>query len=374
MIGFWGSLARARRISIPSQLQQDVVVVVDPSSHDSHPRFATFRVPYKNPQGDTEKIANNPHRTITMPPRPAISGVQAALSTSTTATWRAVPATRCFSTTIPTREPNTAVPPESPHYIKVPVPPQSSETKLPPIRGHLPVPRKVFTRRDGLKPARISPDYVSSIKPKSASEAAGLPPANQHEARRRVLAESRRKSLAEGLQGLWLRKRQSDQSARDRSSANRRKNIAAAQQPERLDEVLTRPTVRASTAAITAVLPDPDRFVDAEKAKLEHEAKLNVKAEARRDALCQMYMAASNFIVDEAELEERVNVLFGDMPVGPRMDSAEDSIWSIQGAPSPLAASGSNFEAGAQNSMSRITARTQIRQKLVAEALTGGKL
>ncbi|KAK4218882.1 hypothetical protein QBC37DRAFT_411756 [Rhypophila decipiens] len=313
-----------------------------------------------------------------MPPRPAIAGVQAALRAATPSTWRATasPATSLisrYSTSTATQETSSSsgpvpVPPESPNYIKLHEPPQSSEPRLPPIRGHVPVPRQVFTSRDGNRPRRVSPAYVSTIKPKTARQVAGKRPRNDHEARRWELAETRRKALTEGLQGLWDRKRTHDKEERRRSFTRARNNQAAASRPERPDEVLTSSSIGAHVL-VTEVPLDPNRFEDAEKAKLAHDAKQAVKADARRDALCQMYMAAGKFIVDEDELEARIHSVFGE-----NQREAAESIWNLHGEPPTLAAEAANVHYNVADIRRKDSNRTVLRQKAVAEALTGGKL
>ncbi|KAK3330064.1 hypothetical protein B0H66DRAFT_542674 [Apodospora peruviana] len=312
-------------------------------------------------------------------PRPSIcGGIQSALSSSSRAgTSSPSSLLSRFSTTTPKRQ--TTIPPESPKYIKIPEPPQSSEIKLPPIRGHLPVPRQVFPKREGDR--KIRPGYVEAATPKSAAELAGKPPLTEHEARHRRMAESRRQSLAAGLQGLYDRKQQKDKqaAARNRSRAESARALAFA--PERLDDVLTRPTVRASTSQNTTVILSPRRFEKAEAARQGHAAMLAAKSEARRDALAQLYVAAGNFIVDEAELEKQVAKLFTEDAHSHESVHGGNSIWQAKGAPVTTgllrARMGSGMgRSGLDNEInkSEISQQMAQRQKTVAEELTGGRL
>lgn len=331
-------------------------------------------------------------------PRPSVSGLQAALSscristTTTTTTTAAATATarkapitssaalaasspwRAFSTTQPAAS-AFVVPPESPKFISVPEPPQSAEPKLPPIKGFLPVPRDMFPRREGNR--KVTPEYIAAATPVSKAEQAGEPPRTEHEARRRRMAAARRAAFASGIQGLYMRKKQREQRAAARREANRQANLAAATAPEPLDEVLTRPSVRLSTAADVRVELDPNRFEAAERARARHEAKMARKSEARRDALSHLYVAAQNFIVDEAELEKRVEEIF--TPDHHRYGAIDrgQSIWDVHRAPINIAELRAEVMGWSSNALAANKSagtKTTERQKTVAEELTGGKM
>ena len=125
----------------------------------------------------------------------------------------------------------------------------------------------------------------------------------------------------------------------------------------------------------TAVLPDPERFAKADAARERHARILADKAEARRDALAQLYVAASHFIVDEAELEKQIDRLFQEDHF--RWDATEpgENIWSTGQLPMTVAEKIANAtEEGAMVSNKSSSTTTTERQKKVAEELTGGKL
>ena len=282
-------------------------------------------------------------------------------------------ASRCqaFSTTN-TRS-RVVVPPESPLYITVPTPPQSSEEKLPPVRGHLPRPRQIFKQRGGYR--KLDPEFVEQTAPLSHSQLLGRKPKSDVQAHKWELAEARRRSLAEGIKGLWERKSTHDRERLQQSRMKFQRNRRDARRPDRLDEVFTRATVLGATARATGVALDPERFERAEKAREAHASKLAEKSEARQDALAQLYMASSDFIVDEAELEARVNDIF-DNPkfVMTTMDKNE-SQWGY-GAPISI----SNLRRMMEESNlgdsrdSKQATLTTTRQKQLAEELTGGKM
>ncbi|KAK3987773.1 hypothetical protein QBC44DRAFT_330914 [Cladorrhinum sp. PSN332] len=312
-----------------------------------------------------------------MPPqvsRPSICGLQAALSACRISSAATAPVSRrAFSTSTPTASSRPPVPPESPKFITVPEPLQSSETRLPPIRGHLPVPRTIFPKREGDR--KVSEGYVEAATPKSNAELAGKPPKSTQDERHRLDAASRRAALAAGLKGLWTRKVTTDRRMIRASKKRASDNMKAANAPERLDEVYTRSTVRADTANNFAVQLDPNRFVKANAAKQRHQHILKRKAEARADALAQLYVEAKNFIVDEATLEEKVNKLF-------RQDTGftgfgGENVWSQEGHPISVRQLQAKMTGESEilvDASKTPQERTAMRQKSVAEELTGGKL
>ncbi|KAL2271320.1 hypothetical protein VTJ83DRAFT_691 [Remersonia thermophila] len=309
-------------------------------------------------------------------PRPSISSLQAALSacrlSAPSAATTAPLLRRAFTTTPAAR--TVPLPPESPRFITVPEPPQSSEPKLPPIKGHLPVPRDLFPRREGDK--KIQPDYIAAATKLSKAEAAGLPPRSERQALRRALAHARRDALAEGLRGLYARKAARVARKKAKAEKKRQDHLAAATAPERLDDVLTRSSVRLSTSGSTFVALDPARFERAEAARRERERREAEKAEARRDALARLYMAASSFIVDEAELEKKVNEIF--VEGYHRLDTTIEgrSIWDMYRPVSVADVLGEHAGTTSKVADANRTraAKTTLRQKEVAEELTGGKL
>ncbi|KHE89981.1 hypothetical protein GE21DRAFT_720 [Neurospora crassa] len=310
--------------------------------------------------------------------RPSLSGVQFILSSPTTTcattsvVTRAI-AARSFSTTRSARD-SVSIPPDSPNYIKVPEPPQSSEVRHPFVKGHLPIPRSIFPKKG--VPEKVQSGYVDRIAPKSAAELAGLPPKSKQESWRRKMAEARRQSLEAGLQGLWQRKVKRDQKQAKESKARYLANKRAAQAPERLDEVFTRATIRESTAKNTFVPLDPEAFVKAEEARIRHAEKEAMKSEARRDALVQLYVASKNFIVDEKELEEHVNKHFTEKIHNAGLWESGRSIWDSQKNPISMRELRNEFS-GFNDRVTATTSaavKTTVRQKNVAEELTGGKL
>lgn len=302
--------------------------------------------------------------------RPSLSGVQSIISTSTTLC--AAVAARSFSTTGPFR--NAPIPPDSPNYIKVPEPPQSSEVRHPFVKGHLPVPRPIFPKKG--VPEQVQEGYVQRIAPRSAREQARKPSKSKEDRKRRSMANARRVALHAGLKGLWKRKVARDEKQAKESKARYLRNKRAAQAPERWDEVFTRATIRESTAKNTFVPVDPEAFQKAEEARIKHAEKEAMKSEARRDALVQLYVASKNFIVDEKELEEHVNKNFTEKIHNAGLWETGRSIWDSQKNPISLKELKNEFTGFSDRYTATTSAavKTTVRQKNVAEELTGGKL
>lgn len=312
-------------------------------------------------------------------PRAPICSLQRPLaSRSTTSTSRCCSALLSrsqFSTTSPAN--NGRIPPESPKFIPVPEPPQSSEVRLPPIKGHLPVPRQVFSKRDGAR--KVAPGYIEKTVPRGQAELVGEAPRNDLEAWRRRMAESRRQSLAAGLKGLYRRKERTERIEKARSKANFEANRRAAMAPEGLDDVFTRATVPAAAALNEAMQPDPARFERAEQSAAATAARRQAASEARRDALSELYISAKDFIITEKELEETVEKIFTEDYFRKLGSVAIDSsnIWDARGSPITIAGMVSAVNRTQTNLVSSAQSeatRTAKRQKIVAEELTGGKM
>jgi len=253
----------------------------------------------------------------------------------------------------------------------------SSEPKLKPIRGHLPIPRDIFPKREG--DVKVQPGYVDKIYPVAKSEAQGLAPKSEEEARHRLMAEARRKSLAAGLQGLWDRKQERIRKIEARRTQAAKINRKLALAPNPLSETLTQPSVRLSTGSWSAqvVQLDPERLEKAKLAKARHAEIQARKSEERRDALGHLYLAAKNFIVDEAELQELVDRTFTEEAYKSGVFKAQ-SIWYTNNAPIGVK---DLLNEQVNHTMTNLpTAKRAVqntaseRQKLAAEALAGGKL
>ncbi|KAB5578256.1 hypothetical protein GE09DRAFT_1089086 [Coniochaeta sp. 2T2.1] len=315
-------------------------------------------------------------------PRPSLCGLASRTSSSSTSTLLR----SSFSTSSSTSQslqpqPSARIPPESPRYISVPEPPQATLVRQAPVRGHLPVPREIFPRKGGEGDRKVSKGYVRRATPLSKAEKAGEAPKTELEAWRRRMAHSRRTALAHGLSGLHQRKAASDEFAAGKTREKGELHRAAASAPDRRDDVLTRSSILASVAEQVAVRENPARFQTAKKSA-KRTAKLHAaRAEARGDALGELYIAAKDFIVDEAELARKVDELFDENYFATKGVSDALSIWDTDGPPIKTNAMVDQQGYGRDNPASMgyemyqpDATRTARKQKIIAEELTGGKL
>ncbi|KAK4064073.1 uncharacterized protein Triagg1_9229 [Trichoderma aggressivum f. europaeum] len=285
-------------------------------------------------------------------------------------------ASRSFSTTPAIL--SNAVPPQSPSYIRLPSPPQSQtdEAKPPRVRGSLPVPRQVFPRSEGDR--KIQPEYIQKTAPRSASE---REPSNESQRWKREMAETRRTNLEQGLKALYTRREKSDAARNARVSRKFKEHNEAAAAPEREDDRLTRSTVL-DAILDTQVYPDPERFARAQRSKFKVQAKEKAKYEARRDALMELYINASNFIVQESELKAEIDEIFSEdyfrkqSQFFQRYGTTENS-WGIYGKPPSIANMLETTTGKSTKLMDYYESeydRSVKRQKRIAEEFTGGKM
>ncbi|KAK6215297.1 hypothetical protein QIS74_08316 [Colletotrichum tabaci] len=285
--------------------------------------------------------------------------------------------TRPFSTTTS----KLKVPPESPLWIQVPTPPQSqsSEEKPPVVKGTLPTPRDVFPHKEADRKAQ--PGYLEETAPLPANQASQepAPPGSRLEHRRRM-ADIRRENLGVALQGLYKRKQervQAETAIRDRRLRDHQRAAVA---PERWDDRLTRSSVLSSLVKTTAVELDPQRYARAQQSKVKTAKLAQQKSEARQDALMELYINASKFIVSEDQLGKELDKLFSEdfwKRQGKSMAHDSDNAWDVWGQPPTVKTMLDDMLRKQQRAIDfHQTAqdRTVKRQKTIAEELTGGKM
>lgn len=278
------------------------------------------------------------------------------------------------------------------------------------------MPRDVFAAHHGRAAnAKVSPGWLERTAPAPKSETStdgSAPPAppTDLQAHRRLVSASRRKALASGVQSLWERREAIRRRNRATAAFRRQHNREAAlAEPSPVSaEILTQPSVPAALLdpkTASRVTPDPDRFVRAALRKARTDAKLANERERRKDALIRLYTLSRGWIVDQDELEARVEALFGASatPFGTFGGAAGggyaySNAWEAWGRPPTLeemAAEGESARTGSADGdedaavaglaigrtrgllpgLSREDAeRAARRQREVMEGLTGGKM
>lgn len=261
--------------------------------------------------------------------------------------------------------------PESPNYIEIP---KTIQPDLPPkrrVKGTLPVPRELFPRRRADKP---SEEYLSAATTEPSKQPPIDPkdPNAEHIAQKREMAEMRRRNLRQGLVELHKRKQASEKAMEKRSREKNARQRRLITQPERQDELLTRPTIPPGLMPKkTPVLPDPDREQRLDASRKRMEAVQAKKETQRQDSLHALYMNARNFIVTEEQLAAEIDRVFpdGDNPAWRSDQSTGENIWNT-GVPSSV----QNLVEDPKRSEAARSDVVQGRVKKLAEEITGGKM
>ncbi|KAK0387168.1 hypothetical protein NLU13_5481 [Sarocladium strictum] len=307
----------------------------------------------------------------------AVLSARSALCARATART-AASLSRAFCTT-PSNAQNI-IPPQSPSYIRLPSPPQSEETKRSRVRGHLPVPRDIFPRREGRR--KVEPDYIEKTAPLPQNpEVEDSSKPNKVREWKRRMAAQRRENLEESLQALWVRRQQSNRQHAQKVSANFNANKRAMRAPERADDRITRSTVL-DAMLDTSVKPDPDRFRKAASSAAKVRAIQDAQREARRDALMDLYMKASDFIVNENDLKAEIEKNFSEdffrkRALSGNLIGAADNVWDVEGLPTTVGEMAKDVMGTSKKPLEASVTeaeRTALRTKRIAEEFTGGKI
>ena len=267
--------------------------------------------------------------------------------------------------------PSLRVGPESPSYIDVPQTIQPEKASKRRVKGTLPVPREIFPARRTDKPSKEYLAAATSLPTNQTPVDPNDPHAEYIESKRRM-ADMRRNNLREGLLELHKRKKGTDNAMMARSTAKQQQREKIFRQPDRDDEVLTRPSVvQEMQPKKLPVLPDPDRAERLAKSRARLEA-VNAQKQLERTANLQaLYMSARDFITTEAQLAAAIEREF---PEGPneafRNDQFQgENIWNV--GPPPT------VQSIVYDSKRAETARWDLiqgRVKKLGEEITGGKL
>ena len=283
-------------------------------------------------------------------------------------------ATRSFSTSPAVRR----IGPESPRYIDIPEPPQKTFDPRPRIKGVLPVPRDIFSKRRG-GVEKVTPEYLDNTtqvgeprtRPSHDREAA----LNDWKLR---MAERRRQNLREGLTELQTRRVKFDTSMTRKTAQRQAERQQLIEAAEREDERLTNPTTTAlikSAQTVNGRLPDPNREKRLAEMRARVEAKEAQKASDRQDALHTLYMHARNFIVSEPQLDKAIDKAFGTATEPVVWRNRGSSIWS-EAVPQSIQdkLNAANRSRGTVMDNDWIANTTLKRVGKIAEQLTGGKM
>ncbi|KAG9230743.1 hypothetical protein BJ875DRAFT_144056 [Amylocarpus encephaloides] len=271
---------------------------------------------------------------------------------------------RSFSTTTSL----SAIGPENPRFIEIPTSLQPQAFPKRDIKGVLPVPRELFSKRAGDK---LAPEYFAATIKKPREQVA---PANDYVAWKRNLASGRRRNLRESLDALHARKLRSDRIIAKISARKNEDRELRVNAPKRRDEVLTSATITSAMKQLyVGGIPDPRRKARVQRSKLRVKAKAAAREEDRKNALHTLYMHARSFITTDDQLNAKVEEIFVPKPW---RFSMANNVWDAEGAPPSVQDMLSN-KARRATAVEGHAGPVQVagkRLKKIAEELTGGKM
>lgn len=233
------------------------------------------------------------------------------------------------------------------------------------------MPRELFPARRADKPRK---QYLDAATPVPKSERTVSPNSSDPEkqAWKHKMADLRRKNLREGLSDLYARKKSTEGRVVSRSLENQNRRDRILQQPEREDELLTRPsTIQAMMPHKQPVLPDPNREERLALSRARMEAKKAEKEAERMHHLQSLYMNARTFITTEEQLAAEIDRVFpeGENEAWRNDHQPGENIWNLGNPPTI-----SNLANKTRANEAMRWDLSQDRVKKLAEAITGGKL
>jgi hypothetical protein len=309
-----------------------------------------------------------------MPPRIPVRYPWASPSPSTSANgWSSSLCVRAFSST-PT---SLALGPQSPNYIEVPKPLQPTYPAKPAVKGHLPIPRDVFkTRNKHPKESDIFLDRTTRT-PKQVKAPGPYSRDADYRLYKQRLADKRRENLKEGVKQLHERKVTSEAQYMAKIQAIGAQRREKATAPRREVDILTETSVaKGIRDFLTDSLPPRPDITKARRRA--YQRRVEKIQEMRASRLHDLYTNARKFIVDEQQLDETIEQVFGtdEDPVGwdPRgvMGLRKDGNEGLSPWHGPL-------PEGVGDMLNKLRGGEGVglakeRVKKVAEELTGGKM
>ncbi|KAL4899725.1 hypothetical protein BDW74DRAFT_162894 [Aspergillus multicolor] len=264
--------------------------------------------------------------------------------------------------------------PESPNFIEVPRIIQPDLPQKPRVKGTLPVPRELFPKRRADKP---NPQYIAAAAPLPTKQEKikSNEPHAEYRSWKRSMADMRRQNFEEGLLELHNRKQLTDKSMEERSRSRQKLRNHVLRQPDRADELLTRPTIpQIMIPKHTPVLPDPGRKNRLQASQRRTERKAHLKEMERRESLHTLYMNAREFITTETQLAAEIEKVFpdGENEAWRNDTKNGENIWN-KGLPKTMASRTAEFGREVGREAQKWDA-VQGRLQKLGEEITGGKI
>lgn len=212
-----------------------------------------------------------------------------------------------------------ALGPQSPNYIEVPKPAQPTFPLAPTVKGHLPVPRDIFKTRSKL-PKQSDPFIERTTRTPKATKVPG-PHSRDADYRlyKQRLADSRRDALQQGIKQLHERKVTTEREHMARIRANYADRRKRAMAPPRQVDVLTQTSIdKGIRDYLSNQLPATARGKVTQAMRDRYARRVRKIEAVRASRLHDLYVNAREFIVEEEQLDEAIDKVFGteENPMG----------------------------------------------------------
>lgn len=310
-----------------------------------------------------------------MPPRIPVRFPWSSRGINCTLNGQLDTAIRTFSSTRTT----LALGPQSPNYIDVPKPLQPTYPHDPAVKGHLPVPRDIFKTRNSA--AKHSAEFLDSStpSPKQLKKPGPHAPDAEYQLYKQRLAERRRANLRSGVTELHERKVATDSAFEAKLAASYADKRARAFAPPRETDLLTANSVQKGIRDyLASTLPESTKTARIDQRRTAYGKRMARQHAVRASRLHDLYVNAREFMVEEAQLDEAIDKVFGteEEPIG----------WGIDGSVG-LRSQGKEglspwhgpMPEGVGDMLQKLKGGEGVglardRARKVAEELTGGKM
>lgn len=284
---------------------------------------------------------------------------------------------QCARTSITTRHLSSTpsllvVGPESPKWMELPRPIQPARPVPPPIKGVLPVPRNIIDSQK--HKYKSSPQYFNRTAPPPKEQKWPSIDADRSDqlVYLQSMAATRRSNLREGLKGIHRRRVGQEKEDIFKRQVEKRANFEAKTRPDRPDELLTQQSVPAVVREALAWVPKPKQLSPEERAekKAKYDACVEERMRFKMDCVHSLYMNAHKFIINEEQLNTRIEQAFGEDDNPVIWDGRSPNVWAVG---NPIETSELVTRRGhTSNEDDREAMKKRMMQ--IAGALTGGKI